>query len=168
MILDPSGPDRALLADQVFARIEAGASHSEAAAALGLSKGQVRRMVRAYARVGRDRLVSVEIDESVKAGPSSQTPPSTSPGWTPPAIVRSSLPGPTRAAVARRHSAAIVAATFPSEATDALAANALALYEREAAETAEQRAARLGAEDRAAAEDRRHWGGIPDGDSFGV
>lgn len=48
MILDQTSPDRVLLADQLFARLRDGQTLRESAAALSLSRGAARRMVKAY------------------------------------------------------------------------------------------------------------------------
>lgn len=53
----PLGLDRVLVADRVFAARRAGQTEAEVATAFGLSRGQIRRMVRTFGRVRRDQMV---------------------------------------------------------------------------------------------------------------
>lgn len=57
LMLNPATTDRVLIADQLFAALRTGQARSEAAAALGVTDGQARRMISSFSRVRRDRLV---------------------------------------------------------------------------------------------------------------
>lgn len=59
--LNTTTADRAIIADQVFARRDAGMTERQIAADTGLSRGQVRRIVAAYSRVHRDGAVAASI-----------------------------------------------------------------------------------------------------------